>query len=133
MSPRRRILTQRQSLGGPFPQTRHSIVADLRSERAELRRAAYELLVAAYWKPVFKYIRLKWHADPDESADLTQGFFLRAFEKQFFANVRPSSILKRFIEPPEIANVVAFVCSPLASAINGAAVRAEGGVVLSIG
>jgi len=55
------------------------------------------------------------------------------FEKQFFANVRPSSILKRFIEPPEIANVVAFVCSPLASAINGAAVRAEGGVVLSIG
>jgi hypothetical protein len=90
MSPRRRILTQRQSLGGPFPQTRHSIVADLRSERAELRRSAYELLVAAYWKPVFKYVRLKWHADPDESADLTQGFFLRALEKQFFASFDPS-------------------------------------------
>jgi NAD(P)-dependent dehydrogenase (short-subunit alcohol dehydrogenase family) len=55
------------------------------------------------------------------------------FEKEFFKNARPTSILKRFIEPDEIANVVAFVCSPLASAINGAAVRADGGVVRSIG
>jgi NAD(P)-dependent dehydrogenase (short-subunit alcohol dehydrogenase family) len=54
------------------------------------------------------------------------------FEKEFFRNARPSSILKRFIEPAEIANVVAFVCSPLASAINGASVRADGGVVRSI-
>jgi NAD(P)-dependent dehydrogenase (short-subunit alcohol dehydrogenase family) len=55
------------------------------------------------------------------------------FEKEFFKTVRRSSILQRFIEPDEIANVVAFVCSPLASAINGAAVRADGGVVQSIG
>lgn len=55
------------------------------------------------------------------------------FEKQFFKTARPTSILQRFIEPDEIANVVAFVCSPLASAINGAAVRADGGVVRSIG
>jgi len=54
------------------------------------------------------------------------------FEKQFFKTARPSSILQRFEEPDEIANVVAFVCSPLASAINGAAVRADGGVVRSI-
>jgi NAD(P)-dependent dehydrogenase (short-subunit alcohol dehydrogenase family) len=54
------------------------------------------------------------------------------FEKEFFRNARPTSILKRFIEPAEVANVVAFVCSPLASAINGAAVRADGGVVRSI-
>jgi len=54
------------------------------------------------------------------------------FEKEFFKSARPTSILKRFIEPGEIANVVAFVCSPLASAINGAAVRADGGVVRSI-
>jgi NAD(P)-dependent dehydrogenase (short-subunit alcohol dehydrogenase family) len=54
------------------------------------------------------------------------------FEKEFFKNARPTSILKRFIEPDEIANVVAFVCSPLAAAINGAAVRADGGVVRSI-
>jgi NAD(P)-dependent dehydrogenase (short-subunit alcohol dehydrogenase family) len=55
------------------------------------------------------------------------------FEKEFFKNARPTSILKRFIEPDEIANVVAFVCSPLAAAIKGAAVRADGGVVRSIG
>ena len=54
------------------------------------------------------------------------------FENEFFRSARPSSILKRFIDPDEIANVVAFVCSPLASAINGAAVRADGGVVRSI-
>jgi NAD(P)-dependent dehydrogenase (short-subunit alcohol dehydrogenase family) len=55
------------------------------------------------------------------------------FEKEFFRTARPTSILKRFIEPDEIANVVAFVCSPIASAINGASVRADGGVILSIG
>jgi NAD(P)-dependent dehydrogenase (short-subunit alcohol dehydrogenase family) len=54
------------------------------------------------------------------------------FEKDFFKNARPTSLLKRFIEPDEIANVVAFVCSPLASAINGASVRADGGVIKSI-
>jgi RNA polymerase sigma factor (sigma-70 family) len=90
MSPRRRILTQRQSFGAPFPPTRHSIVAHLRSERDDQRRAAFDLLVHAYWKPVFKYIRLKWQADPDESADLTQSFFLRAFEKHFFATFDPT-------------------------------------------
>jgi NAD(P)-dependent dehydrogenase (short-subunit alcohol dehydrogenase family) len=55
------------------------------------------------------------------------------FEKDFFATARPSSILKRFEEPAEIAEVVAFIASPLSSAINGAAVRADGGVVRSIG
>jgi DNA-directed RNA polymerase specialized sigma24 family protein len=89
VSPTRRILTQRQRLG-PFPQTRHSIVADLRSDRPEVRRAAYDTLIAAYWKPVFKYIRLKWHALPDEAADLTQGFFLRAYEKGFFVTFDPA-------------------------------------------
>ena len=53
------------------------------------------------------------------------------FEKEFFKSVRPTSLLKRFETVDEIASVVAFVCSPLASAINGAAVRAEGGVVKS--
>src|SRR5438876_3994100 len=57
----------------------------------------------------------------------------KEFEKEFFKNARPTSILQRFIEPDEVANVVAFVCSGLASAINGAAVRADGGVVRAIG
>lgn len=53
------------------------------------------------------------------------------FEREFFSSVRPTSLLKRFETVEEIAAVVAFVCSPLASAINGAAVRAEGGVLKS--
>lgn len=54
------------------------------------------------------------------------------FEKEFFQTARPTSLLKRFIGPNEIADVVAFVCSPLAAAINGASVRADGGVIKSI-
>jgi NAD(P)-dependent dehydrogenase (short-subunit alcohol dehydrogenase family) len=53
-------------------------------------------------------------------------------EKQFFATIRPTSLLKRFETPEEIAAVVAFVASTLSVAINGAAVRAEAGVVQSI-
>jgi NAD(P)-dependent dehydrogenase (short-subunit alcohol dehydrogenase family) len=46
--------------------------------------------------------------------------------------VRPSSLLKRFETPEEVAAVVAFVASGQSIAINGAAVRAEGGVIRSI-
>jgi NAD(P)-dependent dehydrogenase (short-subunit alcohol dehydrogenase family) len=53
-------------------------------------------------------------------------------EKWFFANVRPTSLLKRFETPDEIASVVAFVASTQSAAINGSAVRAEGGVIRSI-
>ncbi|HEY0179664.1 MAG TPA: SDR family oxidoreductase [Dokdonella sp.] len=53
------------------------------------------------------------------------------FERRFFDTARPTSLLRRFIEPAEIARVVAFVASPAASAINGAALRADGGVLLS--
>jgi len=53
-------------------------------------------------------------------------------EKQFFATVRPTSLLKRFETPDEIAAVVAFLASTQSVAINGAAVRAEAGVVQSI-
>jgi NAD(P)-dependent dehydrogenase (short-subunit alcohol dehydrogenase family) len=53
-------------------------------------------------------------------------------ERDFFEHTRPTSLLKRFETPQEIAAVVTFLASPLSSAINGAAVRAEGGVVRSI-
>ncbi len=61
-----------------------------------------------------------------------QGVSLEQAEKDFFANARPTSIIKRFIEPVEVANMVAYVCSPLASATHGAALRVEGGVVRSM-
>jgi NAD(P)-dependent dehydrogenase (short-subunit alcohol dehydrogenase family) len=53
-------------------------------------------------------------------------------EKEFFETVRPSSLLKRFATTEEVAALVAFVASPLSSATNGAALRADGGVVRSI-
>lgn len=53
-------------------------------------------------------------------------------EKQFFETARPSSLLKRFIDPVEIAEFTAFIASPLASATNGAALRVEGGLLRSI-
>ena len=61
-----------------------------------------------------------------------KGITPEEMEKDFFEHARPSSLLKRFETVEEIADVVAFVCSPLASAITGAAVRADGGVVSSI-
>ena len=52
-------------------------------------------------------------------------------EKEFFEKARPSSLLKRFAAPDEVAAMVVFICSPLSSATNGAALRVDGGVVRS--
>lgn len=61
-----------------------------------------------------------------------QGISPAEMEKQFFEKARPSSLLKRFESPEEIATIVAFVASTQATLINGAAVHADGGVVQSI-
>ncbi len=61
-----------------------------------------------------------------------QGTDRGSFEREFFRSARPSSIIQRFATPEEVAVAVAFVCSPLASAINGSALRVDGGVVRSI-
>ena len=50
-------------------------------------------------------------------------------EKEFFQTARPTSLLKRFANPEEVASMVAYVASPLSSATNGAALRVDGGVV----
>ncbi len=53
-------------------------------------------------------------------------------EKEFFQSVRPTSLLKRFESPDEIAALTTFLASPLASGTTGAALRVEGGIVRSI-
>ncbi len=60
-----------------------------------------------------------------------QGTSFEEFETEFFARVRPTSLIKRFAAPEEVASLVAYVASPLASATTGAALRVDGGVVKS--
>ena len=55
----------------------------------------------------------------------------KAVEDDFFRTVRPTSLLQRFQDPMEIAQTIVFLASPLSSAINGAVLRADGGVVKS--
>ncbi|MDX2425007.1 MAG: SDR family oxidoreductase [Cycloclasticus sp.] len=61
--------------------------------------------------------------------EISGGQDFAAFEKEFFQSIRPSSLIKRFADTQEVANMVVYLCSPLASATTGAAVRVDGGVV----
>jgi RNA polymerase sigma factor (sigma-70 family) len=69
---------------GGFPETRHSIVRGVASEDVAERGRAWNALVESYWRPVYKYARLKWRLAREDAEDLTQGFFARALEKAFF-------------------------------------------------
>jgi len=62
----------------------------------------------------------------------SKGVSAEQVEREFFRDMRPSSLLQRFESPDEIAPLVVFIASPLSSAITGAALRADGGVVRSI-
>ncbi|MBL8844120.1 MAG: sigma-70 family RNA polymerase sigma factor [Planctomycetes bacterium] len=73
-----------------FPLTRHSVVLAVRSSDAPQRQRAWERLVEAYWKPVYKYLRLQWRADGEQARDWTQEFFARALEKGFFDRFDPA-------------------------------------------
>jgi RNA polymerase sigma factor (sigma-70 family) len=75
--------------GGRFPPTRRSAVAGVASDDPAARARAFEILVRAYWKPVYTHVRLRWKRTEVESADLTQEFFARAFEKEYFATYDP--------------------------------------------
>jgi len=77
------------SAGGSFPPTRSSLLASARSDHPEERHRALEILLAAYWKPVYKYIRLKWGKDSEPAKDLTQEFFTRLLEKDFLETYDP--------------------------------------------
>jgi len=77
------------SIGGPrrnFPKTSQSVIVAVRSPNADLRAQAFDAILESYWKPVYKYIRLKWRVNNEDAKDLTQGFFANAFEKNHLAN-----------------------------------------------
>ena len=73
-----------------FPVTRHSVVARIRAADAEVRRVAFSDLVAGYWKPVYKHLRLTWHVPPEDAEDLAQGFFTEAFQKSWLEKFDPA-------------------------------------------
>lgn len=70
---------------------------------------------------VAKFVQEIFPGEPPEEA-----------ERRFMQQNRPTSLLERLIEPREIADFVTFVSSPRSSAINGAALRVDGGLVRSV-
>ncbi len=62
-----------------------------------------------------------------------KGLSLAEVEKDFFEKTRPSSLIRRFAEPSEVASLVAYIASPLSAVTNGASLRVEGGIIHSIG
>ena len=76
-------------IGGPlhkFPSTNHSAIVNALSDDRAIRERAFDTILKSYWKPVYKYVRLKWQASNEDAKDLTQGFFANAFEKNHFAS-----------------------------------------------
>ncbi len=61
----------------------------------------------------------------------SEGKSFEEFEREFFEKVRPTSLIKRFATPEEVASLVVYVASPLSSATTGAALRVDGGVLKS--
>lgn len=76
--------------GRAFPATQHSVVEGLSSTEPAVRARAHELLVRAYWRPVYATLRLGHGYQPDDAADLTQEFFLHSLEKHTLAGFDPA-------------------------------------------
>ncbi len=80
--------------GDRFPVTRRSAISALKSADQSARASAYDTVLACYWKPTYKLIRVKWQLSREAAEDLTQGFFATAFEKKYFERYDPE--LARF-------------------------------------
>lgn len=76
--------------GGRFPATRHSAVLAAQSADLIERERGLAILVETYWKPAYKYLRVRFGESNEDAKDLTQGFFTRAIEKDFFAGYDPA-------------------------------------------
>jgi RNA polymerase sigma-70 factor (ECF subfamily) len=76
--------------GEYFPLTRLSVLAAAGSPDGTERARALEILFSSYWKPVYKYIRLKFSQSPQDAQDLTQGFFAELLERQLLSRFDPA-------------------------------------------
>jgi RNA polymerase sigma factor (sigma-70 family) len=75
---------------GRFPATRWSAIVAARSEDSGERSRGLEAIVAAYWKPIYKYVRIRWNQPNEDAQDLTQDFFARLIEKGTLADFDPA-------------------------------------------
>ena len=75
--------------GDRFPPTRRSVIEAVGSIDAEERERALETLCAAYWRPIYKYVRLRWNRPAEEAQDLTQGFFVEVLERELLKKFDP--------------------------------------------
>jgi RNA polymerase sigma factor (sigma-70 family) len=76
--------------GGGFPRTRRSVLRAVRDGDPEVRCRAWEDLATSYWRPVYRYLRLRWRVSPEEAEDLTQELFARALQKGTFDAYDPA-------------------------------------------
>lgn len=76
--------------GDRFPTTHGSVVASARSADPQERSRALEVLIATYWRPVYKYIRMRWRRSKEDASDATQEFFTRVLEKDFLDAYDPA-------------------------------------------
>jgi RNA polymerase sigma factor (sigma-70 family) len=72
-----------------FPMTRPSAVADLLSGDAARRERTLGIIVQAYWRPVYKYVRLRYRSSAEEAEDLTQSFFEVAIQRETLSSYDP--------------------------------------------
>jgi RNA polymerase sigma factor (sigma-70 family) len=72
-----------------FPATRWSVIDAARGDDAGERERALETLFAAYWRPVYKYVRLRWRRPAEDAQDLTQGFFVELLERELLSRYDP--------------------------------------------
>jgi RNA polymerase sigma factor (sigma-70 family) len=80
----------RQCAAVAFPPTHRSVVLAVRSADAEERARALDLLAAAYWRPVHRYLRTRWGLRDEDAKDLTQSFFTFMLEKESLALFEPA-------------------------------------------
>ena len=73
-----------------FPVTRWSVIDAVKSQDPEEHARALDTLFAAYWKPVYKYVRLRWNRPAEDAQDLTQGFFAEVLERELLAKYDPA-------------------------------------------
>lgn len=70
-----------------FPATRPSLILAVR--KPEFRAEALDAIIDAYWKPVYKYARLRWNRSPEDAQDLTQDFFASLLERDLLTRWDP--------------------------------------------